>query len=123
MVLILWVALISPQNSKLSSLQNQGVQLQSQEATVQARLESLRSEGLKLSSNCTDLQKITTQIPSVQDPTDIDAQESSFESQFNQLAATSGVSLAQFSGFAPASTTAGAAPATGAASSVGSPPA
>ena len=106
--LILWVALISPQNSKLSSLQAQSVQLQGQEASVQARLSSLQSEGLKLSSNCADLQKISTQIPSVQSPTDIDAEESSFESQFNQLAATSGVSLAQFSGFAPASATAGA---------------
>jgi Tfp pilus assembly protein PilO len=110
--LILWVALISPQNSKLSSLQAQSVMLQTQEAGVQARLESLQSEGLKLSSNCADLQKISTQIPSVQTPTDIDAQESSFESQFNQLAATSGVTLAQFSGFAPATTTTGGAAAT-----------
>ena len=122
--LILWVALISPQNSKLSSLQAQSLQLQGQEAAVQARLASLQSEGLKLSSNCADLQKITTQIPSVQSPTDIDAQESSFESQFNQLAATSGVSLSQFSGFAPAGTSTGATPAatpaaTGAAAPVG----
>ena len=113
-VLILWVALISPQNSKLTSLQDQSVQLQNQEAQLQARLTSLQSEGQKLSSNCADLQKISTQIPSVQSPTDIDAQESSFESQFNNLAASSGVSLAQFSGFAPANTTgsAAAAPAT-----------
>ena len=113
-VLILWVALISPQNSKLTSLQDQSVQLQAQEAELQARLTSLQSEGQKLSSNCADLQKISTQIPSVQSPTDIDAQESSFESQFNNLAASSGVSLAQFSGFAPANTTgsAAAAPAT-----------
>lgn len=110
--LIMWVALVSPQKSKLSSLQAQSVQLQSQESAVQARLASLQSEGLKLSSNCADLQKISTQIPSVQSPTDIDAQESSFESQFNQLAATSGVSLAQFSGFTPATTTAGATVAT-----------
>jgi Tfp pilus assembly protein PilO len=105
--LILWVALISPQNSKLSSLQAQSVTLQAQESGIQARLDALQSEGLKLSSNCADLQKISTQIPSVQSPTDIDAQESSFESQFNQLAATSGVSLAQFSGFTPASATTG----------------
>ena len=68
------------------------------------RLTSLQSEGQKLSSNCADLQKISTQIPSVQSPTDIDAEESSFESQFNALAASSGVTLAQFSGFTPAST-------------------
>jgi Tfp pilus assembly protein PilO len=113
-ILILWVALIAPQNSKLTSLQAQSLQLQSQESAVQARLASLRSEGLKLSTNCADLQKISTQIPSVQTPTDIDAQESSFESQFNVLAATSGVTLAQFSGFAPATATTGAtAPAAG----------
>ena len=35
--LILWVALVSPQNSKLTALNAQSVQLQSQESTVQAR--------------------------------------------------------------------------------------
>jgi len=112
-VIILWVALISPQNSKLNALQAQSTQLQTQETAVQARLAALQSEGLKLSSNCADLQKISTQIPSVQTPTDIDAEESSFESQFNALAGSSGVSLAQFSGFAPASTTAATPAATG----------
>jgi len=111
-VILLWVVLISPQNSKLSSLQDQSTQLQGQESAVQARLAALQSEGLKLSSNCADLQKISTQIPSVQTPTDIDAQESSFESQFNALAGSSGVSLAQFSGFAPATTTSAAPSAT-----------
>ncbi|HEY5108183.1 MAG TPA: hypothetical protein VII96_01090 [Acidimicrobiales bacterium] len=100
--LLLWVVLISPQNSKFSSLQAQTVQLQGQETALQARLSSLQSEGQKLSSNCADLQKISTQIPSVQTPTDVNAEESSFESQFNDLAASSGVSLSQFSGFAPA---------------------
>jgi Tfp pilus assembly protein PilO len=104
--IILWVALIAPQNTKLTTLQGQSVALQSQEASVQARLTSLRTEGKKLSSNCQDLRKISTQIPSVQSPTDIDAQESSFESQFNDLAASSGVTLGQFSGFTPATTTA-----------------
>ena len=105
--IILWVALISPQNTKLSNLQNQATTLQSQEVALQARLTSLQSEGQKLSSNCADLQKISTQIPSVQTPTDVDAEESSFESQFNELAASSGVTLAQFSGFAPAGSAAG----------------
>ena len=103
--LILWVAVIAPQNSKLSSLQDQSVTLQSQESSLAARLASLQSEGQKLSSNCADLQKISTQIPSVTSPNDINAEESSFESQFNALASTSGVTLAQFSGFAPATTT------------------
>jgi Tfp pilus assembly protein PilO len=104
--IILWLALISPQNSKLSSLQAQSTTLQAQEATLQAKLTALESEGQKLSSNCADLVRISTQIPSVQSPTDVDAEESSFESQFNSLAGTSGVSLAQFSGFTPAGATA-----------------
>ena len=66
--IILWLALISPQNSKLSSLQAQSMQLQGQEASLQARLTALQSEGQKLSSNCADLVKISTQIPSVQTP-------------------------------------------------------
>jgi len=111
--LILWVALISPQNSKLATLKDQSVQLQGQVSSIQARLASLQSEGKKLSSNCADLQKISTQIPSVTSPTDIDAQESSFERQFNDLAASSGVTLAQFSGFAPATAAAATPAATG----------
>lgn len=112
--LLLWVVLVSPQNSKLASLQAQSVTLVGQETALQAKLASLQSEGQKLSSNCADLQKISAQIPSVQTPTDINAQESSFESQFNDLAATSGVTLAQFSGFAPAGASAASAqPTTG----------
>ena len=107
--LLLWVVLVSPQNSKLESLQLQSVTLQGQETAIQAKLASLQSEGQKLSSNCADLQKISAQIPSVQTPTDINAEESSFESQFNDLAASSGVTLAQFSGFAPAGASATAA--------------
>jgi len=104
--LLLWVALVSPQNSKLSSLQTQQTQLQSQQTALQGKLASLRTEQRKLSTSCADLQKITTQIPSVQNPTDVDAEESSFESQFNALAASTGVALSQFSGFAPATTAA-----------------
>jgi Tfp pilus assembly protein PilO len=110
--LLVWAVLISPQNSKLSSLQTKQTTLQSQQTTLQAKLASLKSEQQKLSSSCADLQKIATQIPSVQSPTDVDAEESSFENQFNGLVAGSGVALTQFSGFAPA-TTAQTAPATG----------
>ncbi len=110
--LLLWAVLVSPQKSKLSSLQTQETQLQGQQAQLQAKLSSLKSEQQKLSSSCADLQKIATQIPSVQSPTDVDAEESSFESQFNALTAASGVTLTQFSGFAPA-TTAQATPTTG----------
>jgi len=111
--LLLWVVLVSPQNSKLASLQAQSVTLLGQETALQAKLASLQSEGQKLSSNCADLQKISAQIPSVQTPTDINAEESSFESQFNDLAASSGVTLSQFSGFSPAGATATATAATG----------
>jgi Tfp pilus assembly protein PilO len=114
--LLLWAVLVSPQKSKLSSLQAQQTQLQGQQTQLQAKLSSLKSEQQKLSSSCADLQKIATQIPSVQSPTDVDAEESSFESQFNALTASSGVTLTQFSGFAPA-TTAQATPATGSTSS------
>jgi hypothetical protein len=110
--LLLWAVLISPQNSKLSSLQTKQTTLQSQQTTLEAKLASLKSEQQKLSSSCADLQKIATQIPSVQSPTDVDAEESSFENQFNGLVAGSGVALTQFSGFAPA-TTAQTAPTTG----------
>jgi Tfp pilus assembly protein PilO len=110
--LLLWVALIAPQNSKLSSLQSQQTQLQTQQTSLEAKLATLRTEQQKLSSSCADLQKISTQNPSVQNPTDIDAEESSFESQFNGLTASSGVTLTQFSGFAPATSTTGASSAT-----------
>ena len=120
-LLLIWAVLVSPQNSKLSSLQSQETQLQSKQAALQAKLATLRSEKQNLTSSCADLQKIATQIPTVQSPTDIDAEESSFESQFNGLAASSGVSLAQFSGFAPAaSATAAAADHATTASSAGS---
>ena len=110
--LLVWAVLISPQNSKLSSLQTQQTTLQNQQTTLEAKLASLKSEQQKLSSSCADLQKIATQIPSVQSPTDVDAEESSFENQFNGLVAGSGVALTQFSGFAPA-TTAQATPSSG----------
>ena len=100
--LLIWAILIAPQNSKLAKLQGQETSLTSQQSELSAKLSSLRSEKQSLSSHCADLQKIVTQIPSVQSPTDVDAEESSFEGQLNDLAHASGVGLAQFSGFAPA---------------------
>jgi len=116
--IILWAVLVSPLNTKLSNLHTKEATLQAQEVSLQARLAALQSEGEQLSSHCADLRKISTQIPSVQSPTDIDAEESSFEDQFNALAGSSGVTLAQFSGFTPAGTTGAATqPTTGGASS------
>lgn len=103
--LLIWLIVIAPQNSKLSSLDQQETQLTNQQSTLEAKLSSLRSEKQALSSHCADLQKIVTQIPSVQNPTDVDAEESSFEGQLNSLAGSSGVSVTQFSGFAPAGAT------------------
>jgi Tfp pilus assembly protein PilO len=111
---LLYAILVSPQISKLSSLQTQKTQLQTQQTGLELKLDALRTEKQNLTKSCADLEKIATQIPTVQSPTDVDAEESSFESQFNGLAETSGVSLTQFSGFAPA-TTATATPATGSA--------
>ncbi len=109
--LLLWAVLVSPQSSKLSSLKTQETQLQSQESSLQIKLAALKSEKHSLTKSCADLEKIATQIPSVQSPTDIDAEESSFESQFNALAGVTGVTLTAFSGFAPA-TAAAATPTT-----------
>jgi len=110
--LLIWVALISPQNSKLSSLHAKQSQLTTQQTALEARLTALKSEKQGLSANCADLAKIAAQIPSVQNPTDVDAEESSFESQFNGLTASSGVTLTQFSGFTPANGAATTTPST-----------
>ncbi len=111
LALILYAVLVAPQTSKLSSLHAQETQLQVQQTGLQIKLAALKTEKQNLGKSCAELEKIATQIPSVQSPTDVDAEESSFESQFNGLAEASGVSLTQFSGFTPAST-ASAAPAT-----------
>jgi Tfp pilus assembly protein PilO len=102
--LLLYAVLVSPQTSKLSSLKAQETQLQGQSTALQAKLTALKTEKQNLTKSCADLEKIATQIPSVQSPTDVDAEESSFESQFNGLAQSSGVTLTQFSGFVPATT-------------------
>ncbi len=116
--LLIWTLLVAPQNSKLASLQTQETQLQTQASGLQVKLASLKTEQQKLSGSCADLQKIATQIPSVQSPTDVDAEESSFENQFNALTASSGVHLTQFSGFTPATSTS-TSPAAGSAAPAG----
>jgi Tfp pilus assembly protein PilO len=108
-IMLLWAMLVSPENAKLASLQAQQTTLQGQQATLEAKLASLKSETQRLPGNCADLEKIVTQIPSVQTPTDLDAEESSFEQQFNDLARTSGVTLNSFSGFANTDGAGGAA--------------
>jgi len=118
--LLLWAAFVSPQSTKLSNLKSQETQLQGQANTLEAKLSSLKTAKQNLTASCADLNKITTQIPSVQTPTDVDAEESSFENQFNALAAVTGVTLTQFSGFTPATTTAAAPTTSGSSASAGS---
>lgn len=108
--LILWLAVISPEGNKVSTLQAQEASLQSQQQALQARLTALQSEGNRLAGNCTELQKIATEIPSVTSPADINSEESSFENQFNALATSTGVALVQFSGFAPAASSGSTTP-------------
>ncbi len=81
--LLLYAILVSPQASKLSSLQSQQTQLQAQADGAAGQTLALKTEKQNLTKSCADLEKIATQIPSVQSPTDVDAEESSFESQFN----------------------------------------
>lgn len=87
---------ISPQTSKLSSLQTQQTTLQTQEQTLQAQLTALETEKQKLPANCADLQKISTQIPSVQSASDLAAEQSSFYNQLTALIAQSGTSFTTF---------------------------
>lgn len=109
--ILVYALLIAPQSSKLSSLDNQATQLQAQESGLQAKLTSLQQARQKLPANCADLRKIAAQIPSVKTPSDIAAEESSFETQMNALLAQTGTSIVSFSGFAPPTTS--TAPATG----------
>jgi Tfp pilus assembly protein PilO len=106
--LLLWSVVISNQSNKVSTLKDQETALQGQQAQLEAKLSSLKTEKQRVPNSCADLQKIATQIPSVQTPTDVDAEESSFESQFNSLAAQTGVTLTQFSGFQADASTAAA---------------
>ena len=115
--ILVYALLISPQSSKLSSLDSQATQLQAQEAGLQAKLTALQQARQKVPANCADLRKIATQIPSVKTPSDIAAEESSFETQMNALLAQTGTSIVSFSGFAPPTTS--TAPATGPAPGAG----
>lgn len=62
-VLIVYMAWISPQGSHLSSLRAQETQLQSQEAHLQGELVTLRGEKAHLAANCQELTTDLTEIP------------------------------------------------------------
>jgi Tfp pilus assembly protein PilO len=94
--IILYLAVIAPQGSKLSSLHAQETTLQTQQATLQAQLTTLQTEKQKLSANCADLEKITTQIPSVKTASDLAAEQSSFYGQLSSLVISSGTAIPAF---------------------------
>lgn len=94
--ILLYFVVISPQGSKLSSLDTQQTQLTAQQTTLQNQLNTLRIEQQKLPSSCANLQKISTQIPSVQNPGDLAAEESSFYNQLTGLVGQSGTGIPKF---------------------------
>ena len=61
--IIVFMAWISPQGSKLSSLHAQQTQLQSQENSLQSELATLRHERAHLAANCQQLAKNLAEIP------------------------------------------------------------
>jgi type IV pilus assembly protein PilO len=121
--IILYALVYSPQNSKLSTLKTQETSLTAQEAALQTQLTLLQSEKQKLPANCADLQKISTQIPSVQQPGDLAAEQASFYDQLTALVQSSGTTIPTFaftSGPAASSgTTATTTPASGSSSAGG----
>jgi len=61
--IIVFVAWISPQGSKLSSLHAQQTQLQSQESHLRTELTTLKRDKAHLATNCAELTKDLTEIP------------------------------------------------------------
>jgi Tfp pilus assembly protein PilO len=95
--ILLYALLISPQSSKLSNLNAQKTQLVGQQQQLQSTLTTLQSEKHTLPAKCAVLQKISVQIPSVQNPGDLAAEQSSFYNQLTALVGSSGTSIPSFS--------------------------
>ncbi len=119
--ILLYALLIAPESSKLSSLNAQKAQLSAQQQQLQAKLTGLEQDKQQLPTKCASLQKITLQIPSVLNPGDLAAEQSTFYNQLTALVGSSGTSIPSFAwtgntatGTTPATTppVAGAAPAT-----------
>ncbi|MHB1711611.1 MAG: hypothetical protein ACYCV7_09435 [Acidimicrobiales bacterium] len=94
--ILLYAILISPQSAKLAALTAQQTQLQTQQTQLRAKLESLRIEKQQLPGKCAALRKISVQIPSVQNPGDLAAEQSSFYNQLTALVGSSGTSIPSF---------------------------
>lgn len=84
-LLIDWIAWLSPEGNKLSSLQATETQLSTEHQSLKTQVATLLSERRQLPRNCASLAKDLTEIPS-------SASIASFYSQVTQLASSSGVS-------------------------------
>jgi len=83
MALIVYAAWISPEGSHLARLRAQQTQLQTQEASLQAKIATLRKEKSQLGTDCQVLARDQTEIPGAPD---VD----SFLQQVTALAVSSG---------------------------------
>ncbi len=80
---VVYLAWIAPESSKLSSLRTNESQLQSQQMSLQVQINSLRREKANLGPTCATLAQAITEVPSAPD---VD----SFLQQVTQLAVSSG---------------------------------
>ena len=110
--ILLYALLISPQSSKLSSLNVQKTQLTAQAQQLQTKLSSLQTEKQQLPTKCTSLQKISVQIPNVLNPGDLAAEQASFYNQLTVLVGSSGTQIPTFAWTGNSPTGASATPAT-----------
>jgi Tfp pilus assembly protein PilO len=81
--IVLFMAFISPEGNKLSSLHAQQTQLQSQQTRLASQIALLKREKAQMASNC---QKLTTDIAEIPGTPDVD----SFLRQVTALAVSSG---------------------------------
>ena len=89
-LLVAYMAWISPEGSKLSKLNTQEATLTSQEQGLSADIAHLRVEGGHLVANCTHLSERVAQIPVAPD-------EGAFLTQIDALASSTGTTLPGYS--------------------------
>jgi len=83
LVIVVFMAVISPEGSTLTGLHARGTQLQSQQTSLQTEITTLRREKAHLAGNC---QVLTTDIAEIPGTPDVD----SFFNQVTALAVSSG---------------------------------
>ncbi len=83
-LLVTWLAWLSPEGSKLSTLRASETSLQDQQQSLASRIATLRAEKVHLPRNCTTLAKDLGEIPSTPNI-------ASFYAQVTQLAVSAGV--------------------------------